>query len=297
MYGSRKAILLLGMAAPHQIARLTAMVDAGLQTHIRGQTVWIGYPGIKIRAGNGELTPAGMHYEHLMTLAGRHAQTRLFHSDADPTMVHAARAVERATDRAGRTSLLRRWDPSMNKRHGAWNFTHAGQRFHGRVRFDIEVPVWVHKVNHGRPDVAYDHWDGRPATLPMTDDYLIHDHALGGDFGIVRDVNTLQAQAHFIEEALKRHFEEAMQDPEKIDHDSGRLLFSRFVQSDVYYTYRPDGQFKINYQGVELHDHAPPTVETVLGRALHGVFDMSPTMLWALELEETARKDLSLIHI
>ena len=82
-----------------------------------------------------------------------------------------------------------------------------------------------------------------------------------------------------------------MQDPEKVDHETGRLLLSKFTQSDVWYTYRPEGEFKINYQGVRFHDHAPPTVETVLGRALHGVFELPLEMLWSLELEETARKD------
>ena len=121
------------MAAPHQTARLRAFVDAGLQTHVRGQTVWIGYPAIKIRSGNHELTPAGMEHEHLMTLAGRHAETRLFRSTSVPTMVHA---VERALDRRGHSSMLRAWDPSMNDGHGAWHFTHAGEHFHGRLRYD-----------------------------------------------------------------------------------------------------------------------------------------------------------------
>ena len=201
--GSRKAILkpyyCYRMAAPHQTARLRAFVDAGLQTHVRGQTVWIGYPGIKIRAGNHELTPAGMEYEHLVALAGGHAKTRLFHSASVPTMV---RAVERARNRTGHTSMLRFWDPSMNDGHGAWHFTHAGHHYHGRLRFDIEVPVYVHRRRNGHEHV-FTEWDGRPATLPMTDDYLVGHHALPGDMGVVRDANTLQGQAHFIEEDRK----------------------------------------------------------------------------------------------
>ena len=109
----------------------------------------------------------------------------------------------------------------MNNGHGAWHFTHAGHHYHGRLRYDIEVPVYVHKVNSGRPDVVYDHWDGRPATLPMTDDFLVGHHVLPGDMGIVRDANTLQGQAHFIEQALRTHFEREMQDPEKVDHETG----------------------------------------------------------------------------
>ena len=140
---------------------------------------------------------------------------------------------------------------------------------------------------------TYPDEDGRPATLPMTDDYLIADHALPGDMGVVRDANTLQAQAHFIEEALRTHFAMELQHSEHVEEISGerRLIFTHFLQSDLYYTYRPTGVFKINYQGVRFHDHGPPTVETVLGRTLHGVFNLSPEMLWALDLEETARKD------
>jgi len=41
------------MAAP--MARLNALVDAGVQTHVRGNSVWIGNPGIKIRDANGNV--------------------------------------------------------------------------------------------------------------------------------------------------------------------------------------------------------------------------------------------------
>ena len=176
----------------------------------------------------------------------------------------------------------------MNDGRGGWRFTEAGQRFHGRVRFDIEVPVWVNYVGEKTRQVRT-----YPEMLPMTDDYLIGQHALPGDMGVVRDANTLQAQAHFIEEALRTHFALAMQDPEHVEHraDGNRLLFTHFVQSDMWYTYRPEGEFKINYQGVRFHDHRPPTVETVLGRPLHGEFNLPPEMLWVLDLEETARRD------
>ena len=204
------------------MARLRALMEAGVQTLVRGNSVWVGYPGIKIRAGNGEMTVAGMEYENMMSHAGLRAETRVFHHASVPTMVHA---VERVRDRAGNMRVLRQWDPSLNDGHGAWRFTDAGQRYHGRVRFDIEVPVWVHKVNPRTGiETAYSEWDGRPAYLPMTDDYLVGHHALPGDMGVVRDVNTLHAQSHFIEEALKKHFRTELQDPAKVEHDTGRLL-------------------------------------------------------------------------
>ena len=74
------------MASPAMMARLRGFVETGVQTHVRGQTVWIGHPGIKVRAGNGELTAAGMEYENLVTRAGGRADTRLFHHATVPTL-------------------------------------------------------------------------------------------------------------------------------------------------------------------------------------------------------------------
>ena len=66
------------------MARLNALVDAGVQTHVRGNSVWIGNPGIKIRDANGVLTPAGERYEQLMEAANQRAETRVFHHAAQP---------------------------------------------------------------------------------------------------------------------------------------------------------------------------------------------------------------------
>ena len=107
----------------------------------------------------------------------------------------------------------------MNEGHGGWRFTDAGKLYHGRVRFDIEVPVYMHIVNPktGR-ERAFTVWDDKPTMLPVTDDYLVHHHALPGDMSIVRDAGTLEAQAHFIEEALRRHFRSEMQDPATVSY-------------------------------------------------------------------------------
>ena len=261
------------MASPGVMARLRGYHEAGVPTHVRGQTVWIGHPGIKIRSGNGELTPAGAVYEDMVYRAGGRPETRLFHSGANPVI---ANAVERLTDRHGNNRILRRWNPAAADGHGAWSFTELGRRHHSRVRFDIEVPVYVNYIDEKTRRVrTYAEEDGRPAMLPMTDDYLIGDHALPGDMGVVRNVNTLQAQGHFIEEALRTHFAMELQHDDNVEVTTGerRLIFTHFLQSGLYYTYRPTGEFKINYQGVRFHDHAPPTVETVLGRTLHGVFN------------------------
>ena len=132
--------------------------------------------------------------------------------------------------------------------------------------------------------------EGAPATLPMTEGYLVGHRQLPGDFAIVRNVGSLQAQTAFIEAGLRAHFAREMHDRENLD-SKGRLLFTDFEQSDRYYTYRPDGEFKILYERVEAPDHRPPSVEVVLGRTLHGTFNLPPEMLWILELEETARLD------
>ena len=162
--------------------------------------------------------------------------------------------------------------------------------FHSRTRFDIEVPVYINFVDKKTSRVkSYAHDGNVPAMLPIDDEYLGDRHLLG-DFTVSRDAGTALGQRAFIEEALRTHLLALKADPELRD-GFGRLMLTDFVQSGSYYTWREDGEFRVNIQNVKTHDAAPPTVETVLGRQLHGVFHLPPEMLWTLELEETAKKD------
>ena len=293
------------MASPAVLARLRNFIENGVRTHIRGDSVYIGHPGIYIRAMNGVLTPAGEAYENMVReTEGAIPESRIFHHNAQPVMNHG---VELARDRDGANRVLRRWDPTLNDGRGGWKFTKSGGLYHGRVRFLVEVPVYVNYWDPRRHETRhYEMEDGAPATLEMTDQYLVGHHVLPGDFGVVRNVGTLERQSHFIEAGLRRYFDDEIAKLHRVAHDddpnvpegydtlepgTGRLMFTSFVQSDRYYTYRPSGQFKISFEGVTSPDHERPTVEVVLGRQLHGKFQLPPEMLWTLDLEETARAD------
>ena len=90
------------MASPAQMARLRAAVDARMATHVRGDTVWVGYPGIKVRDGQGNLTPAGQTYEELLAARGnvQHDEnTRNYHPGAVPVMRNGRETIAAAGTR------------------------------------------------------------------------------------------------------------------------------------------------------------------------------------------------------
>ena len=115
------------MVSPNVMARLRSFIDRGIGTHQRGQSMYIGHPGIFIRAMDGMLTPAGQAYDRMVRETGAIPETRIFHHNAVPVM---ANGVEKIRDRSGNMRHTRMWDPSLNNGAGAWKFTHAGRLFH-----------------------------------------------------------------------------------------------------------------------------------------------------------------------
>ena len=250
-------------------------------------SIYIGHPGIQSRRHNGELTPAGHAYEEILAelRPAARANTRLFHPDAMPVMAHG---METARDRNGRERRLRHWNSATN----SWDFTTAGRIFHSRTKFDVLVPIYNNYVDKKTGRVkSLANEAGRHVMLPIDDEYLGEHHLLG-DFTISRDAGTALGQRTFIKEALRHHLLELKKNPDLRDR-FGRLLFTDFAQSGSYSTWREDAEIEVGLQNVKTHGAAPPVVETVLGRQLHGKFHLPPEMLWTLELEETAKKDFN----
>ena len=63
----------VAMATPAVLARLRNLIDHGVQTHLRGDSVYIGHPGIYLRAMGGVLTRRG---RPTMRWRGRHRVRR-----------------------------------------------------------------------------------------------------------------------------------------------------------------------------------------------------------------------------
>ena len=137
-----------------QQRRLQQAVDTHAQPEVRGNSLWIGRPGVKLRAADGTITEAGRRYETMVRDRG--GEPRPYeHAGFAPAeaRIEYRNGVEYIEDRGGIMRPTRRWNAAMNGGQGGWRFTAFGERAdHNTVRYIVEVPVVAHFVRKDRTD-------------------------------------------------------------------------------------------------------------------------------------------------
>jgi hypothetical protein len=170
-----------------------------VQTHAepvqKGGSIWVGRPGVKLRAADGKLTTAGKKYEEMVAERGqprRYEHTDYFHKDAKIEYKNGSQFAE---DRHGNMQKTRRWDPTANGGRGGHHFTPAGKRFgHASVRYIVEVPVTAH---YDRGDGKIESYkferSGERITIPVTSDRFER-MGMPAGMDVARDVGDHQRQ-------------------------------------------------------------------------------------------------------
>ena len=260
--------------------RISALIDANEVPSTRNQSQVVRIGSLTLTDGRGNVNQRGQLFESIVNERDNLPQTRSQYN-TDP-FIRGTRTDGRflVADRLSGNSIR----VAQLLQNGTIKVLKAGNAYYqdNRSEYVIHLPVWI---NYSRRSVQgvtqYDSYRNNPETgeqysIPINE--LAMQERLRGKFAnqpnlthIRSRTATAAEQKAFLKEAVIRW----LTSQSTTRDANGRIPLQQYDANDHYFSFDPNDINDVNFTFDELrtnfHDRSgAPTVETILGRTLHG---------------------------
>ena len=267
--------------------RINALIDANEVPHARNQSQVVRLGSVTLTDARGNLNPRGQLFETLVNERENLPQHRVQYS-TDP--------FRRGTRTEGRYLVANRLSGQPVRvaqllHSGNIKVLRTGEAYYrdNRSEYIIHLPVWQNFARRRNPDDVRSRYDsyrndpltGQQYSIPINE--LVMQPRLRNELANQPNLThvrsrtaTVAEQKAFLKEAVVRWL--MSHDVTRDEH--GRIPLQEYDRSDSYYSFDPADMDAVNFTFDELrtnfHDRTgAPSVETILGRTLHGKVTIS----------------------